>query len=221
MKLIELTERDNIQHVKSNKRPNLKNLEKIGSGSEAVVYRAKNNSVLKVLNIKNTEDGTYQYIDMVMDNQDNLFFPKIYSAKSYESPAYSGGMTLYINMEKLVPFKSAKATHLFPILIKQMGLSDELNAELNLDYNTDDITDQDYKKVEHIGFRIQRMFNEKEGREKLIKHSTNPQLKDAFKKTSDIISSSSRLSGDLHDENFMLRLTGVGPQLVIVDPILS
>ena len=81
-----------------------------------------------------------------------------------------------------------------------------------------------------IGGTLFSMFRTANGRNKLMQHSTNPELKEAIKLTGDIIlkgerdnaAGSGRITrGDLHASNIMVRLTGHGPQLVITDPVIS
>lgn len=87
-----------------------------------------------------------------------------------------------------------------------------------------------HKMLADIGTALFNKFKTARGREELMKRSTNPQLKEAIKLTGNIIlkgeegnaQGSGRITkGDLHESNIMVRLTQHGPQLVIVDPVIS
>jgi len=138
MKVFELLCEGNIEHVENETPPDMAGKDLLGKGYAARVFRSeKPNRVIKLLDIKNTADGTYRYIDMVMDNQNNKYFPKIYDAKLYKYP-FPYSSKLVIEMEKLVPFQNMKSEHLFPMLIKQFGI----DMDMAMSHSTPDDRDE-------------------------------------------------------------------------------
>ena len=250
MKIHELLRESNIQEVVVKRMPKFLDSNKVGEGGDAQVYAAKTNSVIKVTDYYDSHnDPIYQYVDTVMSNQDNPFFPKIYSAKVYTTPEtkdkYLKGK-LVVTMEKLFPFGGEKTAHFLPQLLKQMGISENdidssgefgnqayLTAKKTIDVersHASDDRDSDASDrgnmTHHLGDILAKLFKTTEGRKKLMQQSKSPELKQALTLTHDIIERlkndpERQAAGDLHQENIMYRLTNVGPQLVIVDPIVG
>jgi len=227
--LLEMPESSgNIKHVtlRDEKPVDFKQTKDVlGKGAEATVLRGNDNNAIKIIDIPDTDDPTYQYIDMVMDNQDNPHFPRIHGAKLYENSEDTksdwGHMTplkLVINMEKLIPFNNDKVIHNLPILLQQLGISDR---ELGIQRDANgDIAQQDENSIDIIGNYLQGIFATPKGRAYLISKTQNKQLKEALQLTSNVLDNT-KSRGDLYEYNVMLRLTGSGPQLVIVDPVVS
>ena len=251
MKVYELlTERtSNIKHVTVKQHPDIKEKNpRLGSGYEAKVYADKTGgTVIKEMPITtDVEDSaTYQYVDMVMSNQDNPFFPRIYNAKLYTHHTM-GRQKLVIQMERLTDFNSEKVAHLLPQLLAQLGVDEFDVSQQSREHiqqmrsgsypdesggGTDEQKEREQRlrrneTLGDLGDVLYKRFNSPEGRIKLIQGTDNAQLKLALKKTHDILqkgasSPSSTMKGDLHDSNIMVRLTPHGPQLVITDPVVT
>ena len=251
MKVYELLNESNIKHVTVKQHPDIRGKNpKLGSGYEAKVYAGKDGgTVIKEMPIDgDVEDSaTYQYIDMVMSNQDNPFFPRIYNAKLYTHHTM-GKQKLVVQMERLTDFNSEKVAHLLPQLLAQLGI-DEFDVGMmsrehiqqmrsgsypeENDFDTAEQQERDQKSRRHetlgeLGDVLWKRFRSPEGRIKLIQATDNAQLKLAMKKTHDILkkgadksNKSSVMKADLHDSNIMVRLTSHGPQLVITDPVVT
>jgi len=250
-----ITERNSapngIQHVKVNHLPNLEDSnEQIGSGYEAKVYAGKDGgTVIKEVLLKGSpeESGIYNYINMVLQNQDNPFFPRIYNAKLYTHKTM-GRHKLVVQMEKLTDFNSAKTEHLLPQLLDQMGI-DIQDVAGRSKYRSNQLSSGNYgeeptkpddeqaafkrnaERKETLGdygdVMFQR-FRTPEGRAELMRTVKNPKLKQAIQATDKILNKAAdrfdsdggrKTTADLHDANVMLRLTNHGPQLVITDPM--
>ena len=240
--------RKNIKEIVVKRMPNFKEENMVGSGAEAEVFKAGANSVIKVIDFyKEDNDPTVHYIDEVMNNQDNPYFPKIYGAKAYmlnkDKGQYFQGK-LVIHMEKLTSFNNPKTSHMLPRLLKQFGISEDdfdssmgdNNAYLHTKRETDvertpssenpDDEDGRYNMLDTFGKVLADTFATGKGRQKLMKQATNPELKRAIQITDQIINRLANdperpASGDLHQSNIMIRLTPHGPQLVIVDPVIG
>ena len=82
--LLQEEDRKNIKEIVVKRMPNFKDKDMVGDGAEAEVFKAGTNSVVKVIDYyKEDNDPTVHYVDMIMDNQDNPYFPRIYGAKAY------------------------------------------------------------------------------------------------------------------------------------------
>ncbi len=188
-----------------------KRFKKVGSGigsgivdSEVYVDTKHPNRVLKVVPIRNMNDPYYRFLRMIEQHQNNPFFPKIYGIKVYDTtnqleygtelydiPHYY----LYVFMERLQPITVLDPQHAYQLL-DSLGI--EYSGKL-----TDDLS-------------LRSLLSNKMVRQYLRQTTVNPQFKQALRLLEPMIK---HYGGDLHIDNFMIRLTGVGPQLVIVDPL--
>lgn len=194
--------------------------DKVGAGAQADVYshQGKPGTVTKVAHIKDTEDATYKFIELAMAHQDNPYFPRINSAKVYNSDESSNRLSfkdsknvLIINMERLIPVKNQKIRQMLPVLFNQIGIKSEKGG-------TEDVSKND---LDSLGTQLWELFGSPEGRKQIISDTKIPELKEALTLTSNLIESNPDFRPDLHEDNVMIRLTGSGPQLVIVDPAIS
>ena len=251
MKVYELLNESNIKHVTVKQHPDIEEKNKrLGSGFEARVYADKSGgTVIKELPIKGEveDSATYQYIDMVMSNQDNPFLPRIYNAKLYTHHTM-GAKKLVVQMERLTDFNSENVAHLLPQLLAQLGINEFDVGQSSREHaqrmgSGSQPEENDYDTPEQIardqrisrsqtlgdyGDALYTKFRTPEGRIKLIQGTDNAQLKLALKKTHDILQrdadktgKTSTMKADLHEGNVMLRLTSHGPQLVITDPVVT
>lgn len=202
MLLTELVDLDRIRTTKRSTDPSTfpermagKNKEELGSGVSAVAFKSdKPNTVNKVSYHSNPNDGYIKYIKEIMKKKDNPFFPRIYNAKIYKE---GNQYALYMQMEKLLPLPIPSDENPSP---KLEGMGERLFSNLGLDwkYYSREIWEDPRKLV------------------KLAKETNNPQFAEAIKV---IYPLTLRYGSDLHRKNFMIRLTGVGPQLVVTDPV--
>lgn len=239
-----------IQHVSVKHLPGLDRNEQVGSGYEAKVYAGKDGAtVIKEVMLKGEpeESGIYNYINMVLQNQDNPFFPRIYNAKLYTHKT-AGRHKLIVQMEKLTDFNNAKVEHLLPQLLDQMGV-DIQDVDGRSKYRINQISSGNYgeeptkpddEQAEYkrnrerkqtlgdLGDVLWQRFRTPKGREDLMKVAKNPELKQAIERTDAVINKATfrhatqggrKPVADLHDSNVMVRLTAHGPQLVITDPM--
>ena len=99
---------------------------------------------------------------------------------------------LYIEMEKLIPLDNKKLEFVIPDLFDQLGIeSDPDELHFSEEWGTEAM------------------------HETIRKESKNPAFNEAF----DLVRGLAQHNVlDLHAQNWMVRLTGSGPQLVILDP---
>jgi hypothetical protein len=185
----------------------------VGTGMQAKVYHTGQGVVTKVASIGGMNDSTMKFLQIILDHQDNPFFPKIYHARVYkDKDKRIDRLVLLVQMEKLTPLSSDKiedaAIHLF----------DQLGFELN-DVEERTIAAASYNSRQ--GVRLQMLtryvdmfFDTTQDQDNLLQKSKNPKFNEAIKLLHPYMDGMS----DLHAGNWMVRLTGHGPQLVIIDP---
>lgn len=176
--------------------------EELGGGVTAQAFKSdKPNTIRKVSYHKSLNDAYIQYIKVILQHQDNPFFPRIYNAKIYKEPktthsqykhyffANEASYALFIEMEKLIPLKNPKMINTAPHIFRQLGL----------DY-------KDYDKS---------LWDNPYFIEEIKQESNNPQFVEAVNILEPLFD---KFISDLHKNNMMVRLTSSGPQLVITDP---
>lgn len=185
-----------------------KRSKRIGKGARASVFKHPKDpsKVVKYVQIYDDNprnDAYVQYVDLAMKNRDNPFFPRIYKAKMVRHANRESAYTLVLTMEKLQPLANLddindKLEFSTSQLIKRLGIpiSNPVSGVYDLDY----------------------WLNDASNRNNLKRETKNPQLKQAL----ELMEPFWRVHmNDLHNENFMVRLTKSGPQLVFVDPFES
>jgi hypothetical protein len=172
---------------------------KIGSGIQGVAYKhpKQPNVIIKTAKMKDPQTDPYaNFIRMVLKHQDNPFFPRIYSAKIYNTPN-SNDYTMVVTMEKLYPvYRNPKLDDIVIDNFQLQGIDIKQVTDLF-----------DYLHIPKNRYTI-------------AKKTRNPKLREAF----ELLEPLFELPGtfmDMHHKNWMMRLTGVGPQLVIVDPVFG
>ncbi len=231
MKIFDILIEGNIEHIRGEIPPSMFGKDKVGKGASANVYRADSpNRVIKVLNIENEADGTYRYIDMIMDHQYNRYFPRVYNAKLYSFDFPNDRESrLFIEMEKLVPFRKMQSEHLLPLLIKEFGIDPKDAMDHFSDEEVADLENNPARNAggEMMARQLKYMFGDAEGRRYLMANIKNQDLKEAIALTAQILDNNKHDNdgkadeGDLHADNIMIRLTNNMPQLVIADPIMT
>lgn len=161
------------------------------------------------------KDGYYQYVMAIQSHmKDNPFLPRIHiidikrSAKGLTKPSY--------RMEKLWPYKVLDVDSLQAIGSKCFSNFGDLNKLLNglsILSSEDAKKDAVWKKICQLVYQLvthQELDNVGD---------INPQLLQAADIINMVIAKDSSFHNDMHYNNFMVRLTSTGPQLVITDPI--
>lgn len=192
-------------------------LKKLGSGHQAIAYNHVNkpNTIVKVIRIKKPykTDPIIDFVQICMDNQNNPFLPRIYTAKLYEINDSNNQNVLIITMEKLHPL--TETTNLFDVsfdVFKQLRLfPDEEDTTHPFHDNWND------PSVEICYDIIFEMFHDPRYREWLVNNTPNRYLAKAIRLLDYLFD---KYNPDVHSDNIMFRLTSSGPQLVLMDPII-
>jgi hypothetical protein len=144
---------------------------------------------------------------MIKSHQNNPFFPKIHGIRIYDVDQFDGKtddgyeysvdshLMLYVWMEKLHPLKSLDEDHVRQLL---------------------SIVGIDYQGQMQDDMSLRNTFRYGENRRDLQQKTIIPKFKEALRVLEPMFK---KFGQDVHIENIMVRLTGVGPQLVIVDPL--
>lgn len=188
--------------------------EKVGSGigaaimdSEVYLDKKHPNRVLKVVSIRNMMDPYYRFLRMIELHQNNPFFPKIYGIKVHEVPSYTGTsdsgyeykvqdhILLYVFMERLHNLHSIPEDQ-----------ARQLLANVGIRYSG--------RFKDDMSLRMQ--FGVGNTRRAYTKITPDPKFKAALRLLEPMFR---KFGNDMHIENIMVRNTGNGPQLVLVDPL--
>ena len=194
--------RDSINHAHQNMPDKYKML---GSGAQAVAYTHPKDPTKIVKYVKLDKrnpqgDSHVRWINMVKQHQNNPFFPRIFNTKIIKTD--NGGNVLVVVMERLhdlvLNTKSGEGNRLQDAMTSMMR---------RLGVRADD-------PVTSV-FSFDTYMSEAENRKELAEKTKNPMLKQALELMEPMFM---KYGSDLHNENFMARLTGSGPQLVFLDP---
>ena len=177
----------------------------LGSGSQATAHPHPKDptKIIKYVDLWKSNpanDPHVQWIDLASKHQDNPFFPRIFNTKTVRHQD-TNKVTLIVVMEKLHP------------IADMWNASEKLGDAANQMINRLGI---DVKDAAGDGYGLAIYMSSSERRKELRNKTKNPQFKEALT----VLEPLFRKHGtDLHNENVMVRLTGVGPQLVFVDPL--
>lgn len=209
MLLNELVDLETIQKSKHSLNPSTyprkkaggEKAEEIGAGASGIAYRGEEpNTVNKTSYHAAPDDGYIQFVKAIQKHQNNPFFPRIYNAEiNKEGDMYA----LTMDMEKLVPLKSPKMIKTAPHIFSSLGLDWAKYGDLS-----------DEKEAEWTYNR--ELWDNEKTVKTMQTNTTNPQFAEAIQV---IVPLMKKFGSDLHLANFMVRLTGSGPQLVITDPV--
>jgi hypothetical protein len=200
-----------------------------GQGVQAMVYHTGQGVVTKMAIIHNEvgeSDPTLIFLKLILQHRDNPFFPKIYHAKIYEDKTgEQSHKLLLIQMEKLTSIENPKMHDVVMELFQRLGLISQdriqkiqrrgIQQKNDLEtirhatlYNAaigiDDLTDRWASKTKKDKLKAQ-----------VFKTAKNPKFKQAIQILEPYMQ---EYGSDMHEGNWMVRLTGAGPQLVIIDP---
>lgn len=207
-----------------------KQLNHLGTGVTAIAYEHKKrpNTVIKTIQLLNKEDPTFAFVRLCMNNKENPFLPKIYAAKVYniqrmdpdereqlyqmmdpeDSPPEEGQFVMIIVMEKLYPIHNAANRAVATQLLQQLQV---------VPSNPDEIPPNLVGVRDPLSI-TNRKFANPFKRQELKQSSSNRQFKQALRLLEPLFKYG---EPDLHKKNIMLRQTTNGPELVLVDPIVT
>lgn len=171
----------------------------LGKGVQGIAFDTnKPNTIRKVYGLDSFDDPYYQFIKTIEQHQDNPFFPRIYRHHVYKNKRLSQSrisdykMTGIVMMEKLQPLYGGRIDNdTIVAMFENLGIKIETPDDLH------------------------PMFDSRNSIQQAINTTTN----DKFAEALQILLSSGRRMFDLHAGNWMVRLTSVGPQIVILDPV--
>lgn len=227
MKIKEILYEKKYDIPTSNKRitgliPVSNKLSHLGSGIQSIAYmhNKKPNTVIKVIQVKGINDPALAFIRLSINHPDNPFFPKIYKAKMFNLKSMSeeerdilfqqidpsdsapepGTNVVVIIMEELIPMQLPENE------LESIRILQQLN-----------ILPKDLSQMDSRPFvNVKRAFSTRANRKNLMLSSSNVEFKQAIRLLEPLFR---RHINDLHQDNMMLRKTGEGMQLVIIDPI--
>lgn len=205
MKLHELFEKDirltrgatSAQFTKTKQAS--RGLKHLGGGVQGEAYELPSipGTVIKTAKVRNPDkDGYVTFVKLALEHQDNPFFPKIYNAILRELTVSESGypFELIVQMEKLHRMQTQELVDVVPHLFKRLGI----------ELPSDDT------------FYLRQLFDDSNTRREYAEKTQNPKFKEALELLEPLFKKF-RFQ-DLHSGNWMIRLTSVGPQLVIIDP---
>lgn len=177
----------------------------IGRGAFAEVYKGKHpNTVIKVarIGIGGMESAYLDFVRTAMKHQDNPFFPRIYNAKLYITPRSRDPdkpNIFVVEMEKLFPLTHDMIIESGVSLLNQMGIK-----------TTERISS------DRLSHKLEQTFVSSNKRQKLMNTSTNSLFVQALEAMEPLFQ---KHLVDTQAANWMVRLTGQGPHIVITDPV--
>ena len=171
----------------------------LGTGIQGTAFATpRPNEVRKIYGLDSLNDSYYKFIKMIEQHQDNPFFPRIYRHRVYKNKPITVSrisdysMTGVVMMEKLHPmFGGEVPDEVIRAMFNNLGIN-----------------------IENF-VNISQMFRYSTDVAKRMAETTNDQFAEALR----ILLGTGRRFFDLHANNWMVRLTSVGPQLVILDPV--
>lgn len=178
-----------------------KSTQVLGTGLQGIALVTKTpGAVRKIYGLDDLNDPYYKFIELIRSHQDNPFFPRIYKHKVYKDKPLTHGrnqwnMTGIVVLERLTPLLDAN-------LDERVWLSLFHNIGLTYIRDPGDLS---------------RFFKNRSRLAKTLTETNNKEFAEAVR----VLLSMDRNEFDLHDGNWMVRLTSTGPQLVIVDPVFG
>lgn len=194
----------------------------LGGGVQGYAYKkVAAGSVVKYFSVFDPKKNGYlRFLRYVSKLPNNPFLPRIYNLKLYDVTGTKFGMDSnerfygVLEMEKLIKVNDSMIIDVVPDLFRNIGLEFSEHA---LDY----FSTGDHDTKRHIlDKEVQKaVYNPaKMNIDELIAKSTNEQFTQALRVISGLLRKCN-VTADLHAGNWMVRLTGSGPQLVILDPV--
>lgn len=191
----------------------------VGTGAQAIAYLHKKfpNKVIKTIQISGYNDPAYQFLRLVLNHQDNPYFPKIFSAKVYQSVQDEDGRGILFDlMDEAGNFSPPPDLSGFTIFVVMERLT-QLNQITNQDLEIFGFEDmpipakmKQYKRDSEIKFRM--AFKDPKWRRIAYNAANDPNLKRALRLLEPLFR---HYEPDMHGDNIMLR----GNQWVFMDPV--
>jgi len=211
----------------------------LGSGYQADVFKHPKHgqTVIKLIHIPDdvvVVEGAVWYVNAVLKNPNNPFLPRIHKAKIYEVGGQGmdremANLTddghqndynaiLFVETEMLLPLDHPKLAHSGDEMLEAVGITKEKLVPL-MRMNPAQMH-RHAKFVEGLSTAALLGHISNDKFLKVADITTNPELSKAIHIMHEVVTSHASASFDLHDDNFMVRITSVGPQLVLNDPIV-
>jgi len=182
-----------------------KNVEILGQGVEAVVYKTKDSpNVIKALgtHLKDVNEIPFvKYILMSLKySNENPYFPKVYDIKKYETSSGTSFPIIYT-------FKMEPLVHLDKLSDKEMLV---LWNKTFTEHRDIPPSTKSFSK------RLETAYYASNYGKDVVKEENLSKVLKLISKARHITNSQT----DIHDQNIMVRRTSQGPQLVITDPLV-
>lgn len=173
------------------------------TGQQATAYiHPDEHTVIKSINIAGTSDPVYQFLRLCKNHQNNPFFPKVYSIKSYPLKDNTDNRftnKLVITMERLFRLEES----MYPLVAQTLGFR----------------FDQPRDMIAASRQLVQKQFGSPEWRKQAAQTTKNPQLKQALRLLEPLFR---HYDNDMHLKNIMYRKGAHGqPEIVFMDPIID
>jgi len=213
MKILDLLEKqiETVVSPDGKYRGKFKNVSSPNDGSAGFFSRVKDDKTDPHMIVKNTikpqySDGYHTYIKELIERDlidTNPHFPRVYNVKRIED---RHGYNVYkYTMEKLV-----RLVDLSPEMQKAVLVN-------NFKVNPEELEILENKYEERaIGFYIAEFLEAGAGGD--VSRIKSSSLVDALKVLGVIKEENNMLSFDIHINNYMIRMTSHGPQIVLTDP---
>lgn len=208
----------------------------IGTGFQSMAYLHKKfpNQIIKTIQITGTSDPQYQYLRLVLNHQDNPYFPKVKVVKQFNTsktsqedrevkfsvlktesgetlddflPPQEQDYTLYVIMERLHPLPKLSSTEL-----DRLGIRPEIDDIYTLGsiYVKFFINQAEAGRVDVL---LNIAFKSTTYRKRILTTANDPNLKQALRLLEPLFK---HYSIDMHQGNIMIRGQN---QWVFIDPI--
>ena len=183
--------------------------EHIARGQTARVFKStKPGAVVRIGFLRSLDDPYLNFLKLILEHQDNPYFPRIYNAKLYRTGEKTGGagdpvFQLIVEMEELLPVDDPKIADAMTHKLKELKV---LPPNLSL---------SGHIARPKANIAIRQAFDHKT--DMIINQTPDEQFAEALRVLQPLMYQHGL---DLHMDNIMARLTGTGPQLVLVDPII-
>ena len=203
------------------------NAKPIGQGMQAKVYDhpSEQNSVVKISLVAGSNDPYIRFLKFINQHSDNPFFPRVssvqyvnldrtvvdYNDDDTESKRNVNSKYILAVTEKLIPLNGPRIKAVAEQLIRtQLGIErEEFESEFGETGAKNDVDLLNYV-----------LYQWTENPTKVMNFIKNNSRNPQFVKAMEWLSQSENVEmADFHDGNWMVRLTGSGPQLVLIDPL--
>jgi hypothetical protein len=183
-----------------------------GYFSTTVGHQDSPHDAVKISNAENSRnDGYEEYLRLLSRNpelRDNIHVPRIRSARVITSSDKNKKRMLLVRMERLEPIKNLSEREAYELVKSLVGREEAIRQKNNPRMFTSG--DPWVRALNGVLFRWERG-----------ELDSNQIIHDDIRDTVEFLrkfAGMRQIGFDLHDENWMIRRTPYGPQLVISDP---